>query len=1075
MNKAKIITMSLLLQGAAFCCCPACAYAEANLLGQSVNQVHTVTGNIVDELGEPMIGVTVKVKGTTVATVTDFDGNFSVNAPQGSKEIVLTYVGYKEKTVRIASGGMKIRMEPDNTGLDEVVVVGYGTVKRRDLTGAISSVKSDDIKETPALNAMEGLSGKISGLDIVRESGRAGEKPQILLRGNRSLQADCSPLYVIDGVSGGDIDNINPNDIESIEVLKDASSTAIYGSAGANGVIIVTTKQGKTGKVQVDFDAYVGINAFPEYPSTHSGQGWIDFLTEGFLAKEDRQPESLDELFNAAGLTQGAIEAYKNNRWVDWKDEILHTGVQQNYNVSIRGGNENQQSYLSAGYLQEKGLYKNDKVDLITFRAGTTFKINKMFTVGYQSSLSYRNQDKRNSRLSKSLNQLPLGQVYDENGKLNKYPIGDMTNYVSILADDDLSAYQNNSKQTSIKIAPFVEFKPLKGLSVKSLFNATLTHSREGLWDGLDTYMKLTGSSENKRTASYKSVNSWSYMWQNVINYNFKLWNDHDFTLTGITEYSKTQREEALSQNEQFEYDEFLWYNLNAGLKAYVSSAFKETAKMSYALRLNYNYLGRYLLSASTRWDGASQLYDKWCAFPAVALGWRISDEPFMESARGWLDNLKLRVGYGVTGNANIDPYVTLTAVTNSSNYLNLGSGQLQSYILARNVANNELTWEKSYNWNVGLDFSVLNNRIDGSVEWYTTDTKGVLYNRPLPTSFGGFNAKQPYYKMSNIARIKNHGIELTINSRNIEKKNFKWNTTFTYAKNVEKLKEINLGNNVTVKDLIALNLFLDNPVNTFYGYKKDGIWQLGQEDMAACFDSKPGQVRIDVPGLVYDPNYTYTTEKTQVDPSTGEEITVTTTHKGAYFKSSEDTTDPEGNIVHKYYTKENPYTVSSNDKQILGSKTPDWTIGLHNTFQIYDFDLSIMATMRWGQMVNGELLGYSNSTNQPACYDYWTPNNPTNAYPRPDFGGGMTDAQKESMRYVDGSFIKIKNITLGYTLPRKFAEKLSMSRLRVYATITNPFIWSKEEMLDGMDPENNASDSFPLYKTLVFGVNVSF
>ena len=1050
----------------ALLCMPLQANAEENSsaapVAQAVQQSRTVKGQVVDEMGEPMIGVTVRVKGTGKGTITDLDGRFTIQA-EANATLEISFVGYKTQTFKASKTSYQLKMELDNTGLDEVVVIGYGTQKKRDLTGAVSSVKAEDIKQAPVMNAMEGLQGKISGLDITRSSGQAGSSPEILLRGNRSLNASSAPLFVIDGIAGGSINDINPNDIESIEVLKDASSTAIYGSAGANGVIIVTTKQGTKGKVQVDFDAYVGINAFPSYPSTLSGQSWIDFLTEGYVARYNQKPESIDVLFNEAGLSLGALDAYNNNKWVDWKDEILHTGMQQNYHISIRGGNEKHQSYLSAGYLQEKGLYKNDKVELLTFRAGTTYNVNNVLTVGYQSTLSYRNQEKRNSRLSKSLNQIPLGEAYDENGNLNKYPISDMNGYINILADDEMNAYRNNTKSTAITISPFVEVKPFKGFSLRSMFSASLSHSRNGLWDGLDTYMKLTGSAENKRIASYKSSNSWNYQWQNIANYNFKIKEDHDITLTGIIEYSKNTHDEALAQNEQFEYDNFLWYNLSAGLKSTVSSAYKETTKMSYAVRFNYSFLGRYLLSASTRWDGASQLYEKWCAFPAFSAGWRVSDEPFMKATSKWLDNLKLRVGYGVTGNANIDPYVTLTAVTNSANYLNLGSGQLQSYILARNVANSELTWEKSYNWNFGLDFSVLNRRIDGSIEIYTTDTKGVLYNRPLPTSFGGFNAKQPYYKMSNIARIKNKGIEITLNSRNIEKKNFRWNTTFTFAKNVEKLKEIDLGNNVTVKDLIALNLFLDNPVNTFYGYKKDGIWQLGQEDMAACFGDEPGRVRIDVPGMVYDPDYTYEITNTE----TGE----VKTYKGAYYKPSEDAEDGS----HKYYTKANPYSVSANDKQILGSKTPDWTIGFHNTFEFYNFDISIMATMRWGQMVNGELLGYSSKTNQPECYDYWTPDNPTNAYPRPNFGGGMTDAQKESMRYVDGSFIKIKNITVGYTLPKNVLKKMSMTKLRVYATITNPFIWSKSEMLDGMDPENNASDSFPLYKTLVFGINASF
>lgn len=1074
MNKKQLTTV-IALSGAMMCGMPLMANAETSLLVQSINQSQKITGQVVDENGDPMIGVTVKAKGTQAATVTDLDGNFSLSIGQNVKNIIVSYIGYNTKTISIVGKRqVKISLDPDAKVMDEVVVVGYGTVKRRDLTGAISSVKSDDIKQAPVVNAMEGLSGKISGLDITRESGQAGSSPQILLRGNRSLNADCSPLYVIDGVSGGSIDNINPNDIESIEVLKDASSTAIYGSAGANGVIIVTTKQGVKGKVQIDFNAYVGINAFPQYPSTYTGEGWINFMKEGYRARYNSEPADINELFNSVGLSEGAIEAYNNNKWVNWKDEMLHTGVQQNYNLSVRGGTDRQQGYMSVGYQQEKGLYKNDKLDQITFRAGSTYKLNNIIKVGFQSNLSYRNKDSRNSRLSKTLNQIPLGEVYAEDGTLNKYPISDMPNYINILADDSKTAYQNNSKSTSINIAPFVEIHPLKGLNFKSLFNATLSNSRGGIWDGLDTYMKLSGSQDNKRTATYNSTFGYSYQWQNVATYNFKIKKDHDFTLTGIVEYTNNRNEGSSAQNEQFEYDDFLWYNMSAGIKPYTSSYYNETAKMSYAGRFNYNYLGRYLLSASIRWDGASQLYNKWSSFPAVSAGWRISDEKFMAATKSWLDNLKLRIGYGVSGNANISPYVSLTSVTNSSNMLNLGQGQIQSYILARNVANHDLTWEKSYNWNLGLDFAVLKNRIDGSIELYSTDTKGVLYNRPLPTSLGGFNAKAPYYKMSNIARIQNKGVEITVNSRNIETKNFRWNSTFTFARNSEKLKEINLGNNVSVSDLIALNLFLDNPVNTFYGYKKAGIWQLGQEEQAACFGAEPGDVKLDIPGLVYDPNYTYTTTTTTTDAD-GNTVEQQVEHKGAYYKPSEDQTDADGNTTHKYYTRNRTYSTSSNDRQILGSKTPKWNLGFQNQFQIYDFDITIMATMRWGQMVNGALLGYVSNTNQPTCYDYWTPTNPTNAFPRPHQGHSMSNEQKESLLYVDGSFIKIKNITLGYTVPRKVLKKIGMSRLRVYGTITNPFIWRKSDMLKGMDPENNASDRFPLYKTIVFGINASF
>ncbi len=1066
---------------------PANAFAEQSqtpsAIVQTDQQDRQVKGNIIDEFGDPMIGVTVRVKGTKNAAITDFDGNFTVKA-QPSDVIEISYIGYIAKSVKASETQLSIKMEPNMSNLDEVVVVGYGTVKRRDLTGAISQVKSAEIKEAPVLNPMEGLAGRVSGLDIVRESGKAGSGPQILLRGNRSLNASCAPLYVVDGITGGSIDDVNPNDIESIEVLKDASSTAIYGSAGANGVIIVTTKKGVEGKVSVDFDAYVGINTNPFYPSTLSGDAWVNYLVDqyeyneyeltGELMTRANNPlyanGQLDvtQLFNSMGLTAGTVDAYNAGKWITWKDEVLQTGIQQNYNVSIRGGSDKIQSYMSAGYQQEKGVYKNDQVDKINFRAGSNYKFNDYVTVGFQSTLTYRNSESRNSRLSKSLNMMPLGDVYDENGNINKYPIADLDN-INIIVDDQDGIYRNNRKNTYISVSPYVEIKPLKGLSFKSLFNAGISNSRTGKWDGMDTYMELTGSQVNTRSADYNTSNSWSYMWQNVLNYNFTLWKDHDITLTGITEYAKNYNESAALTAQDFPYDGFLWYNMTAGGTPVYGTEYSETAKMSYAARFNYSYLGRYLVSASIRWDGASQLYNKWDSFPAFALGWRVSDEPFMEWSQSWLDNLKFRLGYGVTGNANISPYVSLTSVTNSSNYVTFSNTSSMGYILAQNVANYDLTWEKSYNWNLGIDFSILRHRIDGSIELYTTDTKGVLYNRPLPTALGVYNAKNPYYKMSNIARIKNKGLEVTLNTRNIDTKNFKWNSTFTFSTNKEELTEINLGNNVTVDDLVALNLFIGEPVKTVYNYKKVGIWQLGEEEQAAAFGNKPGQVHIDAPGMVWDPEYTYTMEVTETDPVTGVETKVNKEYKGSYYK---DVTDANGEVTRTYYNRSKTYTISSTDRQILGHKTPDWTIGFHNTFQFYNFDLSMMATMRWGQLQQNKFAGYMSGKNIPDSYDYWTVSNATNAYPSP--GAGMSNEAKDALQYIDGSYIKITNITLGYSFPKNILNSLSLSRLRLYATISNPFIWAKDKQLDGVDP-NNPEDNFPLYKTMVFGVNVSF
>lgn len=1049
-----------------------------------------ITGTVVDENGDPMIGVTVKVRGTATGVITDVNGSFTITAEVG-KQLELSYVGYETLVVKATSKPMTLKLSPDAKLMDEVVVIGYGSVKKRDMLGAISSVKSEEITQSPTMNAMEGLQGKIAGLDITRESGAAGSTPTVLLRGQRSIDGNNAPLYVIDGITGGDISNLNTNDIESMEVLKDASSTAIYGSAGANGVIIITTKQGTKGRVQIDFNAYVGLNCMPAYPETYQGKAWVDYMRTGLEAYygktlQDIYPEATgdaelqDRLFNAYGLSPEAIDCYNTGKFINWKDAILQTGIEQNYSLSVRGGGEKVSSYMSAGYQDEQGMYRNDRYNKLTFRAGTTYDANKLITLGFNLDVTHKNQDKRNSRLSKTLNAVPLGEVYNEDGTLKRNPTGNVTDYVNIMADDLPFAYLNNSKSTKLGITPFIEIKPLKGLSFKSIINTSVSTSRSGEYEGLDTYYKLTGSSQDVgiRTANKRHNDSWSIEWQNILNYNLKIKDAHDIGATLIMQWNEGTSESSYLGNRGFDFDSYTWNALNAGSQASVNSSYSNKKSLSYAGRLTYSFLGRYLFSATMRWDGSSVLYDKWDSFPSVSVGWRISDEPFMKPTQGWLDNLKLRAGYGITGNSNVPAYSSKTLIEALGENLNLGGGSVTEYILKQEVANYALSWEKSYNWNIGLDFGFLNGRIDGSIEYYTTDTKGVLYKRQLPTVYGLYNAKAPYTLMSNVARIKNKGVELTINTRNIRTRDFDWNTTFTFAKNDEKLHSINLGNGTSVDELVSLGLFIDNPVVTYYGYKKLGIWQLGEEDKAICFGLYPGQVRIDTPNLKWDPDYEYegivttdriTNEKAAVKRH-GAYYTEDADGVRTYYRGGSPVYDENGKITGE--TGANYYSPQARDKQILGHKQPDFTIGLNNSFRIFDFDLSIHAVMRWGQMVNGDLLGYPNATNQPECFDYWTPTNPTNAFPLAQLG--VSNEAKSALQYVDGSFIKIKNITVGYNVPKSLLSKINLSKLRIYSTIYNPFIWAKNDMLKGLDPENTSS-SFPLYKTVVIGVNVSF
>lgn len=1023
-------------------------YAEdgvSNTMVQVVTQTKTVKGTVIDESGEPLIGVSIVVKGTSTGTITDFDGNFSINLPDGKKELVISYIGYKEQTVTVTGSGLvNVKMISDTQALDEVVVIGYGAVKKRDLTGAVTSVKGDEIKMAPVSNAMEALQGKVAGLDISRTDGRAGAEPTVLLRGNRSLNANCEPLYIIDGIPGS-ISVLNPNDIQSIEVLKDASSTAIYGSAGANGVVIITTKQADKGKVQVDFDAYFGVNTSPSYPKAYSGQEWLNYLEAGYYGANGQQSASRDELLTAYSLSPEQLNPYiDSGKWIDWVDEALHTGTQENYNISIRGGNEKIQGYFSLGYNREKGIYKKDQNELITMRIGTTVQLASWAKAGVQSTLSWRDRDSRGSRLNKTFDTLPLGDVYNEDGTIKTKPI-DGNSTVSLIADDVDGVFVNNNKTLRVTVNPFVELNPIKGLSVKSLLSGNFNIGRTGTFQNENTYMSLTGSDKNEKRAAYNTSMYYNYRWQNIVTYNFKVKQDHDFTVTGISEWSKSRTETSGANSAGFNVDNYLFFNLGSGTTQSVASSYKETMMMSYAARLNYSYKGRYLITLSNRWDGASQLSNKWCAFPAAAAAWRISDEAFMSGTQNWLSNLKLRAGWGITGNANIDPYVTVTKATSPDVKMDLGTGSLPLSIMTQSWGNKDLTWEKSYNTNIGLDLALFNGRIDLAVDYYYTNTKDVLYARPLPVSLGSFDAKNSFTMMSNIASINNKGLEISLSTRNIETKDFRWNSNLTFATNKEKLKSIDLGSSTSVDELIALNLFLDHPAKgTLYGYKYAGIWQEDEAETAALFNRKPGQVKLDSPRVMQDEN-------------------------GYYYMD-------EG--VRKDITASSKYSYSAKDKTVLGDNNPDFSIGFQNSFYWKNFDLAILANMRWGQKVNSPVLGYfkyGKKVNLPDIYDYWTPTNTGAHYPQPDITGSTSDVALESLSIVDASYIKIKNITLGYTLPMKICNRIGIQKLRVYGTVTNPFIFAKSDLLKKVDPETGGSDSYPLYKQFVFGVNLSF
>ncbi|TJZ62128.1 SusC/RagA family TonB-linked outer membrane protein [Sphingobacterium olei] len=1011
-------------------------------LAISQQQSIKVSGQINTAEGKGIPGVTINYEGKE--TVSNNGGRFSIELTAPGI-VGFSAVGFTGRTINVTRDTtLTVILEGGDEVLDEVVVIGYGSVKRRDLTGAVSSVKAEEIAMAPVANPIEALQGRVAGLDIARSSGRANSDASILLRGNRSLTAGSSPLYIIDGIPGN-ITNLNPNDIESVEVLKDASSTAIYGSAGANGVFIITTKQAKAGRVSINLDAYAGINSNGRYPAALQQDAWLQYLEDSFVSTNGRNANDRNELLTAWSLNPEQIGRYiDEGKWINWVDETLRTGVQQNYLLSVNGGTEKTQGFFSMGYNSTKGIYRNDQSDLFTVRAGATNKIGNWFKGGIVSGLTWRDNESRPSRMNKTFDIAPVGDVYDANGNINVYPIEGLT-MPSLLADDIPNTLKNNSKNLVVTVNPYIDIDITNGLTFRSILGATLSNSRTGIFNSDRTYMMLAGSAAQVRNASYTTNLGYGYVWENILNYQTKFGQDHDLSATLVSSWANNQSENSFAYNEGFLYDEYLYYSLQGGTVPAVSSSYSTSKRMSFASRINYGYKGRYLLTLTQRTDGVSQLAQRWDTFLAAAGAWRISDESFMENTKDVISNLKLRTSYGVSGNSGIAPYSTLTEVTSTGlDQINLGGGVLPVSVLTRAVGNPLLSWEKSYNFNIGLDVGLFNNRVEAVVELYDTDTRDVLYSRDLPFSSGGFTPKQSYQMTANLARMNNRGIEVTLITKNIAKESFKWNSTVTFAYNKERVKSIDLGSGVSMDDLISLGLFMDKPSKTLYGYKKLGIWQLDEAADAAAFGLLPGDV------------------KTQTN--------LTRVNEGVWVDNS-------GELPVEY-TAQNPYSISPNDRTILGQGDPRWTAGWQNTFLYKGFDLNIFTIARWGQHIDADLLGYFDyrAINMPSAYNYWTPENPTNDYPRPYINRTVNHSNPLlGMNTVDGSFIKIKNITLGYTLPENIGKGIGLGRCRVYGTMFNPIIITRSHLLKGMDPETGASDEFPLYRQMVFGVNLSF
>lgn len=967
-------------------------------------QNKNVSGTVLDNSGQPVIGASIVVVGQSkLGTVTDIDGKFSIAIPATSKKIEVSYIGMVSQVIEAKAGTpMKIIMKDNLKDLDEVVVIGYGVVKKRDLTGSMTSIKSEDIVATPTTNALESLQGKVAGLDMTKSSGQTGSGLSFSIRGNRSLNASNTPLIIVDGIPYGTDIDINPNIIESMEILKDASSTAIYGSRGANGVILITTKKGTQGKTKVTYNGYYSTNSVAAYPERMNLQEWANFKREAYKADGQWASEADD-----AKIFGSAYDAVKSNQDVDWVDLLMKDGSQTSHSISISNGSEKTSFNLAFEYMKEQGLVKLDNLSRYNTTLGISHKVTKDFKLNFNMVYTFQNQNIRRDPLNRAIYESPYGDVYNEDGSINPLPFNDGQT-ISPIAEEAAGVYKNNRRTSHLVGNIGANWNIIKNLTLTSTFGLDRKDVRNGHF--ADQYTHDGAGDYSVADATNETEMNWS--WENTLNYNFKI-DKHDFSVMAGNALYQNEAETYTGSGHDIISPSMLFYNLGALQNSQkISSNYIKTTMASFFGRINYKFNEKYLLTLTFREDGSSVLASKhkWGFFPSAAFAWRMKEEKFLKDVE-WLYNLKLRLSYGISGNSAVSAYQTQGGLGKTMySFINNGvEGGAYGYYPAL-TPNTALGWEKTATTNFGIDFGFLNNRISGSIDLYYQNTYDLLMQKKVPTSTG--------YSISwdNIGKTENKGVEIVLNTANIVNKDFKWNTDLTFTLNREKIKELADGSDRDISN----GWFVGQPIKTHYGLKKLGIWQLNETEEAAKYGEKPGRIKI------YD--------------------------KNKDFKIDND-----------------------NDRVILGSEVPDFVMGMNNTFRYKDFDLRVFMYWRQGQTLHAEAAGYGSFRNQgdPGLkFNYWTEDNPTNDFPRPEKSFSSSDPRLESLGYVDGSYLKIKEITLGYSLPKTWISKINASKVRVYCSLKNFFTFSH---FDNYDPERGGSLSYPMTKQAVFGLNVEF
>ena len=1005
----------------------------------SVQQTKQVSGHVTDSQG-PLIGATVMEKGTNNGTVTDYDGNFSLNVQPGTT-LVISYVGYISQEVK-AADGMRVNLKEDGHVVNEVVVIGYGTQRREAVTGSVANIGGEKLNQVAATNAAQALQGRVAGVLTTQTSSKPGEEMQIRIRGQRSLSASNDPLIVLDGIPFmGQLSDINPTDIKSMDILKDASATAIYGSRGANGVIIITTVKGTQGTpAKVSYNGYVSFKkVFHKYP-----------MMDGPTFSKFRQ---------YAGLYQNSLDE-SDNTSTDWQDLYYQTGVSYNHDVSVAGGTNGGSYSFGAGYYHDESVVPTEGYDRISVRGNFDQMVGKYFRFGLSTNNSYRKTQGVNDMygvLSKS----PLASPYDENGNLKRFvtlPADDQSVVTKETVERDKEVWLNENKGIGSYNTIFGELKCpwIEGLSYRINIGLNYRSSKGGNFTGTGVNNK-DENAINGGGISENQTRNWAI--ENLLTYD-RAFGKHNINVVGMYSAEETTYESTGASAQGIPADYFQYYALDkaTGEVNLNNYNYWQSGLVSWMGRVMYSYDNKYMISAALRSDASSRLAPghKWHTYPAVSAGWNIARESFMENVK-WVDNLKLRVGYGETSNQSINPYSTLGGLA-IRNY-NFGDTYKAGYYVNA-LPNPELGWEYSKTWNFGLDFSLFNGRLYGSFEYYTQKTKDILLDVSLPSTSGVSSYT------GNIGNTENKGFELTLNGIIIDNKNgWNWEAGINLYANRNKLTKLTGTEPIVLPDGTvqeerdeANRWFVGYPIDVIYDYEYEGLYQAGEE--AALNILEPGG-NIGMIKVKYTGDY-----------------------------------DANGLPTR---------AIGAEDRQIM-SMEPDLIGGFNTTVGYKGFDLTVIGAFQIG----GKLISAIHSSNGylnmltgrrgQLDVDYWTPENTGAKYPKP---GGMQSGDNpkygSTLGYFNAGYLKFRTITLGYNFDNlRCIKDFGISRLRLYATVQNPFVlFSPFNNESGLDPETNswanqntavAVDGYtgkhrmpivgyntPATRNFLFGLNVTF